>query len=233
MIPEEIKTLVDFAMGDGYIEQRERRRNARMRIEHAQAQQAYAEHKEGILRSLGFKMNAKLITVLNGKNAGKSYYRIDLNQNPLITTAYKWVYNKGRKAIDKALIRQLDDRSLAYWFMDDGYAKLVKYVQEPSFRYYYDVPKVGAFKFANQAFTYEENILFVDWLLGAFGINARIINEKGYEVIISRIEDKEKFVNVIKPYIIPSMMYKIQYPLTFSGIGFTIVQRERTERIDM
>lgn len=227
MVPEEIKTLIDFTMGDGYIEQRHGRHNARMRIEHCEAQRAYAEYKESQLREFGLPLRAKLITVISGKNAGRSYYRVDVNQDPRLTTAYKWTYNKGRKAIDRALLRQLDDRSLAYWFMDDGNAKLVKYLQKPDVRYYYKTPKIGAFVFSNQAFTYEENQLFVDWLKGAFDINSRITNSNGLQVVISKIADKEKFVRTIEPYVIPSMRYKIQYPLEFSGIEYVVVQRER------
>lgn len=226
MLTREIKTLIDFTMGDGYIGMRNGRKNAWMRIEHAEKQIEYAQHKEQRLREIGLPVRSKLITVLTGKNAGRSYYRVDVNQHPLLTTAYKWTYNKGRKAIDKTLLRSLDEESLAYWFMDDGSAKLVKYNQKPNVRYYYDTAKVGSFKFSNQSFTYEENELFVQWLL-SFGIQAHIQTSNGHEVHISTIEAKTKFVEIIKPFILPSMYYKIQNPLSFEGIGFTIVQRER------
>lgn len=227
MIPRELKMLIDFTMGDGYIGMSQGRKNARMRIEHAEKQRAYAEHKELLLRSIDLPVRAKLITVISGKNIGKSYYRVDINQHSLLTTAYKWTYNKGRKSIDKALLRQLDAESLAYWFMDDGSAKLVKYLQKSNYRYYYDTPKIGAFKFSNQSFTLEENQLFVDWMKEKFDINARITNNNGLEVYISSIPEKQKFLNTIKPYIIPEMYYKIQYPLDFKDIGYTIVQLNR------
>lgn len=225
LLPE-VKTLIDFALGDGYISLRSGRKNAHMRIVHAAKQQEYAKHKEQILRDLGFTMNCQLLESKNGKNAGRSYYYVSLYQHPHITTAYHLLYKEKRKGLDKTLLNELDGRTLAYWFMDDGSAKIVKYLQKGSIRRYYTTPKIGAFKFSNQSFTLEENKLFVDWLKGAFDIDARITAFNGIEVFISTIPAKEKFINVISPYIIPSMHYKIQYPITLEGIDFTLVDRD-------
>lgn len=227
MIPRELKIIIDFTMGDGWIGIKPGRQNAIMRIEHSEKQIDYAKYKEQKLIDIGLPVRSGLYIVKSGKNIGKAYYRIDVNQHPLLSTAYKWTYNKGRKAIDKTLLKQLNAESLAYWFMDDGSAKLVKYNQKGDVRYYFNSPKIGAFKFSNQSFTFEENQLFVDWLFESFEIKARVTNNNGFEVFISDTKNKQKFLNVIKPYIIPGMDYKIMYPLTFNGIGYRIVQRER------
>lgn len=224
MIPHAIKTIIDLTMGDGYIGIEKGRNNARMRIEHSIKQKQYAQHKQHLLESLGLCLTAKEITIANGKNTGKQYYRIDVHQSPLLTTAYKWTYNKGKKSIDRALLRQLDDRSLAYWFMDDGCAKLVQYIQKPNVRYVYVTPKIAAFKFSNQSFSYEENMLFVEWLK-TMHVQAHITTNNGFEVMITDIENKQRFLQVIEPHIIPSMMYKIQYPLSFQGMDYSIISR--------
>ena len=228
MIPQELKCIIDLTIGDGYIN----KKGTGGRIEHSVKQKEYAQHKEQLLKSLNISLQSREYTVQNGNNAGKSYYQINIHKNPYLLTARKWLYNKNRKALDKALFRQLDEKSLAYWFMDDGSAKLVKYNQKGSIRYIYTTPKIGAFKFSNQSFTYEENMLMVHWLWEKFQIKARITNNNGYEVFISDQQNKEKFLSVIQPFIHPSLFYKIQYPLNFEGIEYSIVQRDRLSGVN-
>ena len=225
MIPQELKTIIDLTIGDGYIGKNGKSMNGR--IEHSIKQIEYAKHKEQLLRELNIPLSSREYTIKSGKNIGRSYYQINLNHSDYLRTAHKWLYNKGKKGLDKALFRQLDQVSLAYWFMDDGSAKLVKYNQKDDKRYVYDIPKIGLFKFSNQSFDAHENQLMVEWLKERFDIVARLVTNNGNEVHISDEINKQKFVTLIEPYIIPSMNYKIKYPLNFDGIGYTIIQRER------
>lgn len=225
MIPQDLKTIIDLTIGDGYIGFNGKSMNGR--IEHSIKQKEYAQHKEQILRDLQIPLSSREFTVKTGKNAGRSYYQINLNHSDILRTARKWLYNKGKKGLDKALFKQLDNISLAYWFMDDGSAKLVKYNQKGDKRYIFDSPKIGLFKFSNQSFDAYENSLMIEWLKEQFDITAHLVTNNGNELHISDIENKQRFLDVVKPYIIPSMFYKIQYPLSFDGIGYHIIQRER------
>lgn len=228
-IPNSIKVLVDFTMGDGWIG-RSKGSNGmfKMRIEHSIKQMEYAMHKEQILYSFGYTAKTGVWSPKTGKNVGKDYYRIDVHVHKNMQTAHKWCYNKGRKAIDKALLRQLDEVSLAYWFMDDGTAKVTKYIQKPTHRYYYETPKTNAYLFCNNNFSYDENTLFSLWLKERFGINSKVINggNNSFEVAIYSISDKDRFRDVVYPYIVPSMQYKINNPHTFKDVPYTTVPRD-------
>ena len=50
------------------------------------------------------------------------------------------------------------------------------------------------------------------------GIEARITQRKGYStIIISKVKAKEKFVELVKPLLHVSMLYKIDAPVKYHG----------------
>lgn len=230
MIPDAVKVIIDFTLGDGWLGygngvKNEDNANPKMRIEHSIKQADYAKHKESILYQYGFTAKAGIWAPKTGKNMGKEYYRIDVHTNPLLKTAYKWTYNKKRKALDRALLRNIDAKTLAYWFMDDGTAKLTHYNQKKDHRVMYELPKIGQYVYCTDNFTEQECLLFIDCLKERFNIRAILIKHSSTSpirrVAIGEIEDKNKFRYLVEPYIIPSMYYKIAYPHSFSGIPFT------------
>ena len=118
MLPENIKTIIDFTIGDGWLGYKQKSdKHAHFDIMHCIDQIEYSKHKESILNSLGFNTKGYIYV---DPRTNKSYYRFYTEQHPDFSAAYKHIYNRGRKGIDKHLLRDLDDRSLAYIFMDDG-----------------------------------------------------------------------------------------------------------------
>ena len=233
MLPDNIKTIVDFTIGDGWIGYRSSTHKLPyMRIEHSHRQMMYAKHKEDILRSYDYNLSAKLYMSTTKKNHGRYYYQINTYQHQDFYTAYKWMYNKKRKTIDKALLRHLDACSLAYWFMDDGTAKLCNYTQnKDKSRKYFENYKIHAYKLATLCFSYDENLLIADWLRDKFNIESKIERWKQYcMIVIYGIENKNNFRSTIEPYIINEMRYKIDKPHTFEGMSWITVSREETER---
>lgn len=234
MLPENIKVLLDLGIGDGSIT-KQPNGNCSFTIVHSMKQAVYAKHKAELLRAHGFSVNENIYTATSGKNAGKQFYRVYARVNPAIKTAYKWLYNKGKKTLDKALFRQLDARTLAYWFMDDGSAKTTNYQKEDWGRRVYERRKVSSYMFATDGFTFEECRLMQNWLLEKFGIVSTLArNKSNYRVAISNIPSKDKFREIVEPYVIDSMHYKLDYPHTFVGIKYflvyTGVAAEETER---
>ena len=240
MISKELKTLIDFAIGDGHIAnymyssgKRNGKGSFHYKIEQSIKQKDYFLHKKEKLESLGFtgkmRENKKVLK-------GKEYTTIsfELHVNDYIKTAAKWIINKKRKAIDKHLLSVLDAESLAYWYMDDGSAnKSCKSSSSPGngFRYYYTypVPKLSQIRLYTYAFTLEENTLIVEWLKNRFDLEFNIINgtRDGPYLKTSALEQRKKFIDVVKPYIIPSMTYKIDGVLSYNGISPITVYRKR------
>lgn len=231
MINNKLKTLIDFAIGNGHC--MKYAANYHYKIEHSTKQREYFEHKRDILLELGFtgweRVNDKVLK-------GKLYHTVSFNlhMDDDIKTVFKYIVNKGRKAIDKHLLNNLDARSLAYWYMDDGSAsKSCKSCSSPGngIRYYYTypVPKINRINLYTYAFTVEENQLIINWLIENFDIHAKIILSKrdGPYLTVAPKEERLKFISVVKPYIIPSMQYKIEGVQSYEGIKPINVEQKR------
>lgn len=230
MITDKItKTIIDFTLGDGSISRSSASSNARFKLEHSLKQRDYLWHKVGILNELGITgKEVQSERTLKGRSTVYQMITYECHVHPSITTAYKWCYNSGRKTIDKALIRQLDDKSLAYWFMDDGsgpktYTSISK-INNTRYVYTYAAPKIEHYSFSTYNCTLDELKLLQDWLLGAFNVKTRLKLDKrvktclGAFLVTCGIDNKDTLRKAIEPNIIPSMRYKIDASHTFVGI---------------
>jgi hypothetical protein len=228
MIPENIKLLIDLTLGDGWIGYNGS--SVRGRIEHSIMQQDYALHKAELLQAAGFPLTIRVYESTTKKNAGRSYCQVNLHTHPDLHTAHKYLYNKGRKAIDKSLLRAMDDRSLAYLFMDDGCAHRIWYNLKEHTKYMYSEPKIHSFKLSTNGFTHEENVLLADWLL-SLGIASKLERQgTTYRTVIAREASKDRFVELVSPYVVPSMSYKLAGKRSFRDIPFIVVPRDVVDR---
>lgn len=104
-----------------------------------------------------------------------------------------------KKTVSSWWLDQIDDLSLAIWFMDDGTLSYVNKIK-------------SMFSFATNSFSMEENYLLSSVLKSKFGIDSEIkpINKEAslqYNLVISD-NSFEKFNEIISPYIINCMKYK-------------------------
>src|ERR1700674_4894642 len=97
------------------------------------------------------------------------------------------------KSINKGLIsNHLTERGLAYWIMGDGSLNKKSMILH------------------TQSYSEEENLILSKELNDKFGFKTKIIPHKNkYWVIKFNHEDTILLSNLIKPYIIPSMIYKL------------------------
>lgn len=236
MISENVKRIIDLTIGDGNISKNGRAVNARLKLEHSIKQRGYLWHKIKLLEDIGIQgKEQENIKKLNYKGDIREYttYSYRTLVHPDISTAYKWLYNKGRKAIDKALLKQLDVISLAYWFMDDGTANKTNKTQSKHpiygrYTYMFDTYKIMSYTLQTNSFTYDEVRLIQYWIKDSFDIDTIIQLARGLpEIRISSIENKDKFRTLIKPYLLPMFYYKMDGVHQFSGLQYISVQSER------
>lgn len=233
MISDRLKYLIDFCIGDGHISYYDSRRSYIYKLEHSIKQKDYFLHKCTILENLGFSGRYnEYIKILNGKEYKTLCFVLHIDDD--IKSAYKWIINKGHKEIDNHLLSIMDDRTLAYWFMDDGSSnKISKSSSLPGngYRYYYTYPvvKIQKFSLYTYQFSYKTQELITDWLYNKFNILANIqrSNRDGYYIDITKMEQKQRFIDVIKKYIIPSMQYKINGLLSYKDIKPISIYRKR------
>lgn len=110
------------------------------------------------------------------------------------TEIWDLFYVNGVKTIKNGLISDhLTVIGLAYWVMGDG-----------------SLNKDKTMILHTQSYTQAENLILVNELNSKFGFNAKVVPHKNkYWVIRFSSTDSRKLSELIKPYIIPSMEYKL------------------------
>lgn len=192
-----VKNIIDFAIGDGHL--RTNHKNYYYSESHAAKQAEYLKHKAAVFANTGYAVKVHEYQYKN-----KPYIRMWTGVHTDFTTAYKYLYNKGRKAIDKNLIRQFDARTLAYWFMDDGSFDSRK--KDLRFTHRYEL-------YLTAMLETEVNDIQT-WLFDMFNIETKkyFHSGDGYALFITDIQNKNRFRDTILPYYHDSMKYKIELP---------------------
>lgn len=186
---EQKEVLYGSLLGDMSIEVNWK--NAKPVISHGGDQLAYFNHKCKIFEGLLGKPST---TPRYDKRTNKWYnkYAVKFLANPFYTALKAELYPGGIKTITQDWLNKLTERSLAFWFMDDG---------------------CNSGTLATICFTLEECQLLQGWLYGKWGIKTtlqRQINNNNLQYLVYiRNESKPIFYDIVKPYIIPEMMYKI------------------------
>lgn len=120
-----------------------------------------------------------------------SQYRGDSKTHNVFTQIYNVLYiNKCKTIYQKYLDLINHPIALAYWFMDDG---------------------TNRGTFATNCFSEQEVNLLVTWLKEKWGIIATKQKNLTQFVIHISAKSRKLFENLIKPYVIPSMEYKLLY----------------------
>jgi len=186
--------LVGMILGDAYL-QKTGKRNARIRLEHSEKQRDYLLWKGSQFPEF-FQGKPRRIERFNPVYKKKYvYFRWQSNASPQIGKFRQIFYQKGKKIIPEELPKFLKDPlSLAIWFMDDGY-----FYRRDKIAYLY-LPK----------YSQEEVGRLLATLKSNFSLEAKVKSKKrGNLVLIFSVQKTKKLISLIKPFIIPSMKYKI------------------------
>lgn len=176
--------IIGSALGDGYLRQLEGRKDAFLEINHSIKAKDYVDWKYEILKNICQSPPKQRII-----DATRTAYRFFTRQNEEISKIYRIFYQKGVKIIPKELV--LNPLILAIWYMDDGSKGSKDNVYLNS-----------------QQFTILEQKRLL-YALREIGLNGRMNKDKKYYRIRILKESIPDFIRIIKPFIIPSMSYKI------------------------
>jgi hypothetical protein len=196
----EKEIIIGTILGDGHIAMQ--KNNARLEIGHSFKQKEYVDWKYKELSS--FPSKEPHIVTINDPRYNKTYkqYRFKTRANGLFTELHGLFYQERKKIIPKDISSLLNSSlSLAVWFMDDGGRRNDCY---------------GLF-LNTLSFTKEEHIILQECLLKNFSLESRLhwISD-GYRLYIPSSSAKH-FCELVYPYIIPSMQYKLSFnPVTTS-----------------
>ncbi len=194
---EQLSLLVGCLLGDGTMRMGKGAVNANFKIEQGLAQKEYTEYKYSVLKDLVLtepKISYRYDE--NGSKYRKSWWFRTV-RHPLLTKIYNRFYvgdgyRVGRKIIPKDIGVDLNPQSMAVWIMDDG-----------SFN-------KGIIDISTYSFVLEEIKILENAIYKKFGIQMvhHKDRDKGFRMYANKSETL-KMINLIKPYIVHPMEYKI------------------------
>ena len=182
------QVLVGVLLGDAHLETQNSGRTYRVKFEYSAKHGEYANHlygifKEWILTPLQLKQDATHDDVWF-QTVSHSAFRFYAHQ----------FYDEKRKCVPKLIHRYLTDRSVAYWFMDDGSIKS---------------RESKGVLFNTHGFVRSDVQRLIDVLRTSFALEAKERRQKdGIQIYISG-KSYERFREIVDPHIHPSMQYKI------------------------
>ena len=182
---EQLEVLYGSLLGDMYIGTSSK--TCRVSICHGGNQEEYFDYKCNIFHNILVKINK---TTRYDKRTQKYYnrYTVRLLSNPIFNILHDELYKNGIKTITKSWLNKLTERSLAFWFMDDGSNSGI---------------------LATNCFSRDECVLIQQFLKEKFNIDTTLeTSNKQYLVYIKKCSRKH-FYEITSKYFIPSMMYKI------------------------
>jgi hypothetical protein len=127
----------------------------------------------------------------------KKSFEFWTHRHDVLKPYYERFYSRGKRKkyiTDKSAF-DLNPEGLAFWTMDDG--KFNEY------GYYLCVGKISM----------EEGIVLVNLLKNNFDINSNIQThhkEKGHYNLYIQAKSRARFIEIVSPYVIPSMVYKLK-----------------------
>ena len=127
----------------------------------------------------------------NRTNNTYSTIRGNSKSHKVFNDIYNKLYINGVKTITQEYLDMIDHPiALAYWFMDDG---------------------SHSGTIATNSFSLNEVNLLSNWLKNKFDINTTIQKNNNYYIIYITSYSRINFDELVAPYIIPSMKYKLKY----------------------
>ena len=179
-------------LGDGYLK-KTGKRNARLRLEHSKKQKEYIFWKVEQFKNL-FQGKPKYIERIHPKTKRKyEYWRHQSVSTPYFGKLRKIFYPQDKKRIPKDLKKYLSHRTLAVWYMDDGY---FYQKNRDSYLYLGTVSK-------------EEAAITSKAILDLFNLSNSVMDKKnkGYLIYFSP-KIAKKLKKILKKYTISQFDYK-------------------------
>jgi hypothetical protein len=184
------EVLIGTLLGDGHLELR--RREASLKIEQSAAQEAYVQWKYEVF-SEWVRKPPKLKVVFD-KRTQRVYRKWWFNtlSHQELTEYHRAFYDSRRKRVPLNIA--LTPRSLAVWFMDDGSRKS---------------HECKGVYFNTQAFDADDLRILQKKLSDTFGIQTTLRGQRVGTQIYVPAEYVTILADVVTPYLVPCMQYKI------------------------
>jgi len=194
--------LIGLVLGDGHLRVCRDKRfpnswHSEFSVTHRASQKEYIEYKAKLLHSI---LGGKLPKVSLVNNNGKPGYKI-YKSHRYFRVLHGWIYKNGRKCFTEKILRWLTPQGIALWYMDNGCLSAKR-----------RNGKVHAYELTlNTYVSEEENRIIAEYFAEAYGIVFTVSKSHGSYRIRCGTKEAKKFIELIRPYIIPCMEYKVAF----------------------
>ena len=172
--------VIGSLLGDGYLMRTTC--GYAFRVNHGLSQISYVDWKYEILTSF---------VLTRPKKCGKCYYFRTVSHPCFSNLRAKFYKGRSKIADVDLLQKRLTPFTLAVWIMDDG-------------------SKDGRqLRINSQSFSKDDNIILQELLRAKLGISTSLNQDKDRFRLRVRSKSMDKLLKLIKPHIIPSMLYKL------------------------
>lgn len=194
--------LIAVAIGDGCISKK-----GQILINHSWKQKDYCYWLYSLLKHNGIKVGKMQRYIGSNGYLNKTIqYRFCVSTYSFNSVLRRCMYNGSKKYISRKLLNRLSQQGLAIWFMDDGTILRRKY--NGKYKGFY--LRISTYCSSEQA----------DIIIKYFNEEWNIYPTKVCEhkrdnkyTINFGAKEGRKFIDIIKPYMCPSLMYKVLWNL--------------------
>lgn len=183
---EEFQVLYGTLLGDGHLTNKDR--NVTGSIAHCMRQKEFLEFKHSHLQRFTNPVEEHHKYDIRYKNPEYTQCYMYIKGSKALNTLYPKVYNNKIKYVNEQLLFRLTGLGIATWYMDDGSNCKYGYV------------------LCTNGFSSEDVLLIQRFFKEKFDIDTTIRKDN---MIYIKAKSKQKFKDLVSPYIIPSMQYKL------------------------
>lgn len=196
---EQLEFLIGTILGDACVT-----KCGSVQISHCIAQKEYVQEKHHIFG--GSNIRESTCDCFKNKNKKSYFNTFSITSNQQTKKLRELMYINGKKTV-KNILHLITEKSLCYWYLDDGNLSNIK-------------TKNGYSRFAElntQGFSEEDQILLIEMFKNKFGITCKMVSQeieyngtlKKYNKIRFNSENSKILFSLIAKYTCDSMKYKI------------------------
>lgn len=195
---KQLSVIISMLLGDSWISKfKPKQFNSYMGTQHSIKQIEYVKYKMKLLSNLGFEVSKIYDVSIKFKSI-----RFECKDPKLFNQLRLVLYPKNNKTIKRKWLNYLDAKGIAIWLMDDG--SLTKR------------GKSGYISLHTNSFNKKEQDIIIRYFKKVWNITPtlRVTKRKNRNqsyFLTFNPEETRKLIKIVKPYIIDSMLYKVDF----------------------
>jgi LAGLIDADG DNA endonuclease family len=210
--------LIALALGDGHLAYNKSKIKAYLHIRHSNHQKDYIEWKYNLCKELWQHSPKGYKNTLNGKQYYGYYLQSHLDMK--LADIKKELYPNHHKEYTREILNKLTPLGLAIWYMDDGC------VDRPVGK-----NSMGLLNTYGKSSEAKEELIIQKYFKEKWDIDCAINKGHGRYRIRFNHPNFCKLVEIIKPYVIDSLKYKINTSMRTSKRDFPSLElRSKSNR---